>query len=653
MILLSADAITKGYGADIILNDVCFNIRKGDRIGIVGGNGAGKTTLLSILHGDETYDEGSLYVREGISLGFLKQRDNFLSGKTVYDEMLSIFTEIIEMEKELADLSCQIASTARKNELLLNRLLNRYDVLSEAFARRNGYGYKSEIKGILTSMAFPEETFNKKADELSGGEKTRLSLASLLLRRPDVLLLDEPTNHLDIGARKWLEDYLGSYGGTIILVSHDRYFLNLAANRIFEIEDHKLTIYEGNYNSYIEQKHRNREAAGRKYFREKQELDRQKRIISKLKQHGTEKLARRARSREKQLSHIEMAEKPTEKNPGIKIKFKQKYQSGFDVLTLKEVSKSFSENEAEKPLFQNITFDIKRGERICMVGQNGIGKTTLLKLITGLMTPDSGHIRLGHNVYWGYYDQEQSLLSDENTVLEELHTAFRLYKEAELRGLLGRFLFKEDDVFKRISELSGGEKAKLSLLKLMLMGSNFLIMDEPTNHLDLISKEAFEDALLSFPGTLLLVSHDRYLLNKVPTRILELNEHGIESFLGGYDYYNEKKGSIASSKDYLKDLGKRDEADELKDDIASIKKNERRRSNKEAEMRIRRRKREIEATEAHIASIEEEIHRIEAEISLEEVASDYQALSICSKKLDLARESLENALEKWVDLHED
>lgn len=652
MILLSADRITKSYGADTIFTDVSFNIHKGDRIGIVGGNGAGKTTLLSILYGSEIYDNGKLYLREGVSLGLLKQKDNFISEKTIHEEMLSIFAEIIEMENELASLSQQIAATAAKDESLLKKLLHRYDCLSESFAKKDGYGYQSEIKGILSSMAFPKETYTKKIEELSGGEKTRLSLASLLLRKPDILLLDEPTNHLDIGTRKWLEEYLKTYGGTIILVSHDRYFLNLTAERILEIEDHKLTTYEGNYNAYIEEKQRNRETAERKYLHEKQEIDRQEEIIRRLKQHGTEKLAKRARSRERQLSNTKKAQKPLSENAKIKIRFRQKFRSGFDVLTLRDLSKSFNENGKSKFLFENISFEIKRGERICMVGQNGIGKTTLLRIITGLVTPDSGHMQLGHNVLLGYYDQEQNLLSPENTVLEELHTAYRLYSEPELRILLGRFLFKDDDVFKKVIELSGGEKARLSLLKLMLTGSNFLIMDEPTNHLDLLSKEAFEDALLTFPGTLLLVSHDRYLLNKIPTRILELSEYGIENFLGGYDYYSEKKESIISSKDYLKNLVREDGPTNPKDNAALMKKKERK-SNKEREAKRRRREKEIKAEEALIAKIEEEIRTIEAKISLEEVASDYQTLLAHSKELDVAKKSLETALHKWTDLHEE
>ncbi len=495
MIILSAKDLTKTYGVDVILDKVSFHINQGDRVGIIGANGAGKTTLLKVLSGELPCDSGDFFVSGDTTIGYLKQSDNFQSENTVIEEVEAIFSGIEDLEKEMLELSSAISVKAEQGEsgLELDRMLRRYDQMQEEFRERGGYSYKSEINGILNSMAFGEDFYHKKISTLSGGERTRLALACLLLKKPDLLFLDEPTNHLDIGTLKWLEQYLKTYKGTILLVSHDRYFLDQTVNRIFEVENHKLYIYEGSYSAYAEQKKQRREAELRKYQNQQKEIARQEDMIRRFKERGTEKLAKRAASREKRLEAMERAERPEPQRGRMKLDFRQNFKSGNDVLQGEGLSKSFGYGSQEKRLFRNVDFDIKRGERICIVGPNGVGKTTLLKILMGELAPDNGRLKIGHNVEFGYYDQEQSFLTNSNTVLEELHDAYRLYTDTQLRSILGRFLFRGEEVFLEVGALSGGERARLSLLKMMLSGSNVLILDEPTNHLDIESKEVFED----------------------------------------------------------------------------------------------------------------------------------------------------------------
>ena len=652
MVILSANNITKTYGIAEILTNVSFHINQGDRIGIIGVNGAGKTTLLNILSGRIACDSGDFFVSANTNIGYLRQSDNFESEKTVYEEMLSIFTEVIEMEKEMERLSLEISEKSAKGSDV-SKLLYRYDDLSEGFKNKNGYGYKSEIHGILNSMAFSEEFFNKKISLLSGGERTRLALASLLLKKPDFLLLDEPTNHLDIGTLKWLEQYLKAYTGTIVLISHDRYFLDQTVNRIFEIENHQLITYEGNYTAYAEKKRMREADELRKYEQQQREIQRQEEIIRRFRQHGTEKLAKRAQSREKRLDQIERIEKPSQTPGKMKINFKQTYQSGNDVLLVKELSKSFGRGVQKRQLFCGVELDVKRGERICLVGPNGIGKTTFLKIIMGEAEPDQGYIKLGHNITFGYYDQEQKLLDSVSTVIEEVHSAYQLYSDTEIRSLLGRFLFKNDTVFQPVASLSGGEKARLSLLKLMLSGANLLIMDEPTNHLDIASKEIFEDALRDFPGTVIVVSHDRYFLNKVPTRIIELGQDGIVNYLGGYDYYMEKKQSLGSGKNYLEELGQKSST--ISDSTAAengLSSMEVRRRDKEEQTRIRRLEKEQKRLEETIAETEAKIEWIQNEMCREEVYSDHQKVASHQSDLNGLEELLSETYDAWIALQE-
>lgn len=658
MIILSANNITKTYGVDSILVNVSFHINQGDKVGIVGANGAGKTTLLNILSGRLPCDTGDFFVSANTGVGYLRQSDNFESEKTVYEEMLSIFSELIKIEKELETLSHQISEESNRAGDV-SRMLHQYDDLMETYKNKNGYGYKSEIHGILNSMAFPEEHFDKPISILSGGERTRLALASLLLKKPDLLLLDEPTNHLDIGTLKWLEQYLKTYSGTIAVISHDRYFLDQTVNRIFEIENHKLTTYEGNYSAYVEKKKLKELDALRKYEHQKKEIERQEEIIRRFKQHGTEKLAKRAQSREKQLEHTERLERPNAHLGKMKIRFKQRYQSGNDVLLVKDLSKSFGRCDQKRQLFRNVGMDVKRGERICLVGPNGIGKTTLLKIIMGELEPDNGYIKLGHNISCGYYDQEQNLLGTENTVLDEVHSDYRLYSDTEIRSLLGRFLFKNEMAFQTVSSLSGGEKARLSLLKLMLSGANLLIMDEPTNHLDIASKEVFEDALREFEGTMIVVSHDRYFLNKVPTRIMELGEDGAVDYLGGYDYYMEKKQSLGSGKSYLEDLGKKAASQGVSDIVGNegeekteLTSMEERRRAKEMQTQQRRLEKERKRLEDLIAETEIKIEQIQNEMCREEIYTDHIKFAEHQSDLNGLKDYLSEIYESWIAIHD-
>lgn len=644
MIILSAKEITKSYGTDTILSGISFHVNEGDRVGLVGANGAGKTTLLKILAGEILSDAGDFFVAKNKGVGFLKQNSGFEHDRDVIDIVEDTFKDLMKMEGDLETLSEAIGVNPKNTA----SLLKQYEAMQHEFEDRGGYKYKSEIKGVLSSMAFSEEMYHKKISTLSGGEKTRLALACLLLQKPDLLLLDEPTNHLDIGMLKWLEQYLKGYRGTIVVISHDRYFLNQVTTRTFEIENHRLAIYEGPYSYYADKKKILQEEAFRKYQSQQQEVHKQEELIRKFKERGTEKLAKRAASREKRLSHLERMDKPQGTLGKIKIRFKEEYKSGRDVILAENLSKSFGRGQNRKELFQNVNLDVKRGERICIVGHNGIGKTTLLKIIMEDILPDSGYLKIGHNVAFGYYDQEQQDLNTENTVLEEVKSAYRLYSDTEMRSILGRFLFLNDMVFVKVEKLSGGEKARLSLVKLMLSGANVLIFDEPTNHLDIGSKEVFEEALLDFPGAVVCISHDRYFLNKVPDRILELEPNGITEYLGKYDYYMEKKQNVQSGEQYLAGLLGIKEDNSGEETHSEIQ----RRKTKEAEATLRRNKKRLGELQGNIEDWEKEKASIYKEMEEENVRTNSGKLGELAHQLREKDRQIDEAYEEWHGLEE-
>lgn len=660
MIILSAKDLTKVYGTDVILENVSFHINKGERVGIVGLNGAGKTTLLRMLTGELASDGGECYISGDTRIGYLKQDGEFNSENTLIEEIENIFTDFPRMEKEMADILKEVEALGDSGADKSTRLLERYDHIHEDYRNRGGYSYKSEMTGVLSSMAFGEDTYNKKISTLSGGEKTRLALACLLLKKPDLLFLDEPTNHLDIGTLKWLEQYLKNYSGTIVLVSHDRYFLDQTVNRIFEIENHRLNIYEGNYSFYASERRTRREAELRRYEKQQTEVKRQEEMIRRFKERGTEKLAKRAASREKRLSAMELMDRPDGTGRRLKLNFRENFQSGKDVIYGENLSKTFGYGSRSRELFEGVNLDIKRGERICIVGANGIGKTTLLKILLGQLEPTSGRLKIGHNVQMGYYDQGQQLLNNEGTVIDEIHDEYRLYSEPELRSILGRFMFRGESVFLKVGSLSGGEKARLSLLKLMMSGANLLILDEPTNHLDIESKEVFEESLLDFPGTCIIVSHDRYFLNRVPTRILELTSDGIVNYLGKYDYYVEKKQEqVRTGREYMKSLAREtasSPASDAADDVAdggkrnAVSSAEERRLKKEREAEERRIARAKAKLEEEIGELEDKIADLENQLSLPENMTDHVKLSGLSSQLAESRNALDGKYEKWMEM---
>jgi len=673
MIVLSATDLTKAYGVDVILDSLSFHVNEGDRIGIVGANGAGKTTLLNILAGRDRADSGDFFVSKDISIGYLRQKDDFDENSTLLEEVHRIYGRFEDMENEihrLSDRIAELAAAGKTDDDGYHKALKRLGDLQDEYRNTGGFSYKSEMKGILNSMAFGEEYYDKPVHTLSGGERTRLALACLLMEGPELLFLDEPTNHLDIGMLKWLEQYLRSYKGTILMVSHDRYFLDQMATRIFDVERKKLKSYEGNYTAFAEKKRLQREADFRAYGKQQDEIRRQEDIIRKFKERGTEHLAKRAASREKKLANMERLDRPEAELGTMKIHFRQEYKSGNDVLFAEGLSKAFGFGSNRRELFENVDFDIKKGERICIVGPNGIGKTTLLRIMMGEISASEGYLKTGHNVTFGYYDQRQEMLDDSKTVMDEVHDSYRLYKDSEIRGILGRFLFTSDQAFIPVGSLSGGEKARLALLKLMLSGTNVLVLDEPTNHLDIDSKEVFEDALGDYPGTVIAVSHDRYFLNKVATRIFELGPSGITQYVGGYDYYEEKKSSIESGRKYIEELredtGGKTPEEELVSGLRSAQRAsgmevaapgeaplspaEERALKKKLQAEQKRSERERRKLEETIDNLETEIKEIQEEMCRPEVLSDSGRLSELHEKLKSSQEELDFVYDEWLNL---
>lgn len=635
MIILSCNGIFKSFGINLILENIGFSINAGERIGLVGANGSGKTTLFKILTGQYAFDSGELYLSKDVTLGYMEQSSMSESGLTVYEETLLVFDQLIKMEDELRRLEHQISTEGSSStSTILDRLMNQYAHKSEQFENLNGYGYKSEIRGVLKGLGFSEEEFAQPMVELSGGQKTRVSLAKLLLKKPDILLLDEPTNHLDFEAIEWLEGFLKSYQGTVLIISHDRYFLDQIVGKIYDLENRKLVQYNGSYSNFVSKKIILFDQKLKEYTEQQKEIDKQQELIRRFKQHGTEKLAKRAKSREKLLAHMDVIDKPMKFNKRAKIKFETQIKSGDDVLDVEGLCKSFSTNL----LFKDIDFKLYRGERVGLIGPNGIGKSTLLKLILGSQSADSGTINVGQNVHISYFDQEQALLNLNNTVIDEIWQENINFTHTEVRSLLGSFLFTGDEVFKNIANLSGGEKTRISLLKLILSKSNLLLMDEPTNHLDIASKEVLEDALVNYDGTLFVISHDRYFLNKVATKILSLSKEGMKEYLGNYDYYYEKKKEAEQlkveeplqlkTKTQLKDQ-KRKEKDRLEE--------------------ARKHKLQQKDIEKQISELEEKLQNLHYLMCQEEIYSNPEKSKQVYEKTNLHKLELEELYVQWED----
>ncbi len=538
--ILSCSNINKSFGTDVILKDISFHINEHEKAAIVGINGAGKSTLLKIIIGELSADSGTVVIAKNTSVGYLSQQQDLTPGNTIWDEVLSVKADIIALEQNIRRLEHQMKETEGE---ALEALLSQYTQLTHRFEDANGYAVKSEVTGVLKGLGFSEEDFGMKVETLSGGQKTRVALSKLLLRTPDIIMLDEPTNHLDLESIRWLEGFLSSYKGAVILVAHDRYFLDKIVTKVIEIENTRGEVFSGNYTAYSEKKQAERYAKLRAYLNQQREIKHQEKVIETLRSYNREKSIKRAESREKMLDKIERVEKPVELNDKMNIILEPNILSGNDVLTVKHLAKGFD----GVSLFDDVSFEVKRGDRIAIIGSNGTGKTTMLKIVNGILPPDSGEYKLGAKVYVGYYDQEHHVLDPSNTVFDEIQNAYPDIDNTRVRNLLAAFLFTGDDVFKLIGDLSGGEKARVSLAKLMLSDANFLILDEPTNHLDIVSKEILEQAISSYTGTIVYVSHDRYFINKTATRVFELTGKRLVQYEGNYDYYLDKRDAVMNA----------------------------------------------------------------------------------------------------------
>lgn len=631
--ILSCSNIWKSFSDTPVLKAVSFHLEEHEKAAVVGINGAGKSTLFKIIMGELSPDEGQVAFARDKTVGYLAQHQNINSHNTVYDELLSVKENLIRLEERIRELEKQMAS---REGAELEVLMNTYADLTHRFEDENGYAYKSEVTGVLKGLGFSEEDFKKQIHMLSGGEKTRVALGRLLLTRPDLILLDEPTNHLDLESIKWLETFLANYSGAVLIVAHDRYFLDRVAGRIIELDRGNCTVFSGNYTGYASKKAELRKAKMNEYLKQQQEIRHQEAVITKLKQFNREKSIRRAESREKMLDKMERMEKPAETDNSMNLVLEPGIVSGNDVLTVSDVSKSFS----GAPLFEHIDFEVKRGEKIALMGANGTGKTTLLKMINGILPPDSGFIRLGTNVTVGYYDQEQQNLRDDKTLFEEISDDYPDMNNTRIRNVLAAFLFTGDDVFKKISELSGGERGRVSLAKLMLSNANLLILDEPTNHLDMVSKEILENALNSYTGTVLYVSHDRYFINATAARILELKAHKITNFTGNYDYYLEKYDILGAREEISgKDTPSQTGRDHWK-------------ASREEQAVLRKKQNELKQVEKAIEELEEEIKKINETCVEPEISSDADRLFELHQKQVECEKKLSDLYQKWEFLAE-
>jgi ATP-binding cassette subfamily F protein 3 len=628
--ILSLNNIQKAFGTDVILENVSLTAEANDKIGIVGVNGAGKSTLFKIITGELSLDGGNVTIPSNATLGYFSQNIEIDSNKSIYDELMTVFEPIIAIEEQMHDTEVRMSYTEGE---ALEKLMQQYTALSHELEEKNGYEYKSRLRGVIKGLGFSSDEAYQTINELSGGQKTRVALGKLLLTSPDILLLDEPTNHLDIESLGWLEDYIRSYKGCVIIVSHDRYFLDKTVTKILEIENRKSKLYSGSYSFYAERKTLDRDIELKHYVSQQREIKRQEEVIRKLKSYNREKSIKRAESREKQLEKMDRLDIPENLPDKMRLEITPQHESGNDVLTVEALSKSFD----DKQLFQNISFEIKKGEKVALIGPNGIGKTTLFRIILDRLTADSGTHKLGTGVIVGYYDQEHATLNTDKTIFDEISDTYPDLKTTTIRNTLAAFVFTGDDVFKKISALSGGEKGRVSLAKIMLSNANFLVLDEPTNHLDLNSKEILENALRSYTGTVLYISHDRYFINATAQRIVELTSDGAENYLGNYDFYLEKK---AQKQAEITESAPEAQITATKQDWQK---------QKEEQAAKRKIENQIKKLEDEIAELEEKIAELDAKLELPEVFTDAgKAKKVFDEKQE-CEDKLSELYEQWEE----
>lgn len=633
--ILSCQGIEKAFLENTVLSNVSFHIEDREKAAIVGINGAGKTTLLRIIVGELSADAGQVVLAKGKTLGYLAQNAGLNSDNTIYDELLSVKAELISIEMQLRETE---AAMKGADEVALSILMEKYSQLTHRFEAGDGYTYKSELTGVLKGLGFTEEEFSKPVSTLSGGQKTRVALGKLLLLSPDLIILDEPTNHLDMNSITWLETYLLNYKGAVLIVSHDRFFLDRIAGKIIEIDQSKATTFSGNYSDYARKKEQLRIAEWNAYVNQQREIKHQEEVIEKLRSFNREKSIKRAESREKMLDKIEIIEKPTEIRTDMRLTLTPHITSGNDVLSVEGLSKAFE----TQTLFTNINLEIKRGEHVAIIGDNGTGKTTLLKILNGLLSADAGSFKLGSNVEIGYYDQEHHVLHSEKTLFDEISDDYPYLTNTEIRNVLAAFLFTGEDVFKRICDLSGGERGRVSLAKLMLGNANFLILDEPTNHLDIMSKEILEDAINSYEGTVLYVSHDRYFINRTATRILELTGQTFINYIGNYDYYLEKKGVLSALTPSAPTVTVMAETESKLDW----------KQQKEEQARLRKKENDLKKCEEQIEKLESRKAELDEEMADPGIATNVVKLQEISKEQTAIDDKLTALYAQWERLAE-
>lgn len=632
--VLACNNISKSFGIDEIIKNASFNIEEREKAAIVGINGAGKTTLLRIIMGEYQADSGEVIIAKDRTIGYLAQHQKLSGDNTIYDELLSVKKDIIELEQKIRRLELEMHS---KEGVELETVMEAYSKSTHQFELQNGYAYKSEVVGVLKGLGFDESDFEKKMNTLSGGQKTRVALGRLLLSKPDIIMLDEPTNHLDMNSIAWLENYLVNYDGSVIIVAHDRYFLDKVVTKVIEVARGIVSVFSGNYSDYAAKKKQLMDAKLKEYYNQQRDIKHQEEVIAKLKSFNREKSIKRAESREKLLDKIEVIDKPITEQETMHFKLEPAKESGNDVLSVEGLSKAFGGNR----LFDNVSFEIKKGEKVALIGNNGTGKTTILKIINHIIDADAGKVKLGANVEIGYYDQEHNVLHMDKTAFDEIGDAYPDMTNTQIRNMLACFLFTGDDVFKKISDLSGGERGRVSLAKLMLSNANFLILDEPTNHLDIMSKEILESALNRYTGTVLYVSHDRYFINKTASRIMELSANTVTNYIGNYDYYLEKR-DILAPKEVKQVSSEKNTA--VKDDW---------KAQKEEQAKLRKRQNDIAKIEKSIEQLEKDNSELDEQLALPEVYSDVKQLMKLNEKKQEIEKKLEKLYEDWETLSAD